>query len=91
MAAASMVWGGLQYCGISVSSTVFLALPCSWCGALLINLFIHHAGSALAKMAIEEMVAAECDEVVLEAEVTNAGALALYRSLGFIRDKRLHR
>eukprot|EP00775_Hariotina_reticulata_P013538 gene13538-13664_t len=47
-------------------------------------------GRALAKMAIEEMVRGEAEEVVLEAEVTNTGALALYRSLGFIRDKHLH-
>jgi hypothetical protein len=49
------------------------------------------AGRALAKMAISEMVSGECEEVVLEAEVSNTGALALYRSLGFIRDKHLHR
>jgi peptide alpha-N-acetyltransferase len=42
-------------------------------------------------MAIAEMVRGDCEEVVLEAEVTNMGALALYRRLGFIRDKRLHR
>lgn len=29
-------------------------------------------------------------QVVLEAEVTNSGALALYGNLGFIRSKRLH-
>lgn len=43
------------------------------------------------KRAIEEMIAADADEVVLEAEVTNSGALALYRNLGFLRDKRLIR
>ena len=37
------------------------------------------------------MAAAKADEVVLEAEVTNRGALALYRNLGFLRDKRLLR
>lgn len=42
-------------------------------------------------MAIEQMVVGDAEEVVLEAEVTNTGALALYRSLGFIRDKHLHR
>ncbi|KAK9824186.1 hypothetical protein WJX72_008406 [[Myrmecia] bisecta] len=47
-------------------------------------------GSQLVKRAIAEM-AKQCDEVVLEAEVTNTGALALYQNLGFIRDKRLHR
>ena len=31
------------------------------------------------------------DEVVLEAEVTNKGALGLYQNLGFIRDKYLIR
>ena len=34
---------------------------------------------------------ADADEVVLEAEVTNKGALALYQNLGFLRDKRLLR
>lgn len=33
----------------------------------------------------------EAEEVVLEAEVSNGGALALYESLGFVRDKRLQR
>lgn len=50
-----------------------------------------HAGTALVKRVIQEMIAAEADEVVLEAEVTNSGALALYRNLGFLRDKRLIR
>lgn len=49
------------------------------------------AGSALVKLAVAEMIKGECEEVVLEAEVTNSGALALYQNLGFIRDKRLHR
>eukprot|EP00850_Spirogloea_muscicola_P004393 SM000019S04937 [mRNA] locus=s19:94101:95656:+ [translate_table: standard] len=40
---------------------------------------------------IEIMRDAGCDEVILEAEVTNKGALALYGNLGFIRAKRLHR
>ena len=43
------------------------------------------------KRAIEEMAATKAEEVVLEAEVTNKGALALYRNLGFLRDKRLLR
>ena len=29
--------------------------------------------------------------MVLEAEISNAGALALYENLGFIRDKRLQK
>lgn len=32
-----------------------------------------------------------CEEVALEAEVTNVGALRLYERLGFVRDKRLKR
>ena len=50
-----------------------------------------HAGTELVKMTIAEMIRGQCEEVVLEAEVTNLGALALYQNLGFIRDKRLHR
>lgn len=49
------------------------------------------AGSELVKMAIEEMARDGCEEVVLEAEVVNTGALKLYQALGFVRDKRLHR
>ena len=44
------------------------------------------------KMAIETMTSSgDLDEVALEAEVTNQGALSLYTKLGFIRDKRLAR
>ena len=43
------------------------------------------------KRAVEEMTTKAADEVVLEAETNNHGALALYQNLGFIRDKRLHR
>ena len=49
------------------------------------------AGTELVKLSIAEMIKGQCEEVVLEAEVTNSGALALYQNLGFIRDKRLHR
>ena len=48
-------------------------------------------GTELVKLSIAEMMKGQCEEVVLEAEVTNLGALALYQNLGFIRDKRLHR
>ncbi len=48
-------------------------------------------GSELVKLAIQEMVAGGCEEAVLEAEVSNGGALKLYQGLGFIREKRLHR
>ena len=51
------------------------------------------AGSNLAKKAIFQMIRSKegCDEVVLEAEVTNKAALGLYANLGFVRDKYLHR
>jgi peptide alpha-N-acetyltransferase len=45
-------------------------------------------GSALAALSVQRM-AEDCDEVVLETEVTNAGALRLYEGLGFTRDKLL--
>lgn len=45
-------------------------------------------GSALAALSVQRM-AADCDEVVLETEVTNLGALRLYEGLGFVRDKLL--
>lgn len=32
-----------------------------------------------------------CEEVVLETEITNTGALRLYHNLGFVKDKRLYR
>jgi N-alpha-acetyltransferase 30 len=43
------------------------------------------------KRVIAEMRSRGCEEVVLEAEATNLGALKLYGNLGFIRDKRLQR
>lgn len=42
-------------------------------------------------MAIREMIRDGCEEVALEAEVCNSGALKLYQAMGFIRDKRLSR
>ncbi|EFN54431.1 hypothetical protein CHLNCDRAFT_14420, partial [Chlorella variabilis] len=48
-------------------------------------------GSELVQRTIFAMVAGGCEEVALEAEVTNSGALRLYQKLGFIRDKRLHK
>jgi peptide alpha-N-acetyltransferase len=42
-------------------------------------------------MSIQAIIDAGAEEVALEAEVTNTGALTLYRALGFVRDKRLHR
>ncbi|KAG2207942.1 hypothetical protein INT47_010926 [Mucor saturninus] len=48
-------------------------------------------GSNLVKQAIRAMKAMDADEVVLETEFTNLGALGLYQRLGFIKDKRLYR
>ncbi|TPX67379.1 hypothetical protein SpCBS45565_g03861 [Spizellomyces sp. 'palustris'] len=48
-------------------------------------------GSTLVQMAVEEMKKENADEVVLETEESNQGALALYQNLGFARDKRLSR
>lgn len=52
---------------------------------------VWRAGTELVKLTIGEMIKEQCEEVVLEAEVSNSGALTLYQNLGFIRDKRLHR
>lgn len=51
----------------------------------------HGIGTNLVKKAIYAMVEGDCDEVVLETEVTNKSALRLYENLGFVRDKRLFR
>lgn len=48
-------------------------------------------GTMLVKKVIEEMIVSGAEEVALEAEVTNCGALKLYEKLGFLRDKRLKR
>jgi len=48
-------------------------------------------GSQLVIHAVQEMQLHKCTEVVLETEITNKGALKLYRNLGFIKDKRLTR
>jgi peptide alpha-N-acetyltransferase len=48
-------------------------------------------GLTLARMGIDRMVAMGCDEVGLEAESTNGGALGLYEKLGFVRDDKLGR
>uniref|UniRef100_A0A0B6ZXG7 N-terminal methionine N(alpha)-acetyltransferase NatC n=1 Tax=Arion vulgaris TaxID=1028688 RepID=A0A0B6ZXG7_9EUPU len=48
-------------------------------------------GSTLVTKAIQAMMRDDCDEVVLETEITNQGALRLYENLGFVRDKRLFR
>lgn len=48
-------------------------------------------GSTLVTTAIDAMRRHHCQQVTLEAEVTNLPALALYDNLGFIRDKRLEK
>ncbi|KAK0536315.1 N-alpha-acetyltransferase 30 [Tilletia horrida] len=45
----------------------------------------------LVQAAIDRMARDGAQEIVLETEVDNSGALALYESLGFIREKRLYR
>ncbi|XP_021440573.1 N-alpha-acetyltransferase 30 isoform X2 [Oncorhynchus mykiss] len=46
-------------------------------------------GTYLVKKAIYAMMDEDCDEVVLETEITNQSAQKLYENLGFVRDKRL--
>ena len=48
-------------------------------------------GSTLVTKACKAMKEENADEVVLETEVSNKKALALYDRLGFIRDKRINR
>lgn len=48
-------------------------------------------GSHLVKRTIEAMKLRQCEEVVLETEITNKAALTLYQNLGFIKDKRMIR
>jgi N-alpha-acetyltransferase 30 len=48
-------------------------------------------GTRLVRASIDAMDNDKCDEVVLETEVANTGALRLYERLGFIRDKLLEK
>ncbi|EGD72600.1 N-alpha-acetyltransferase 30 [Salpingoeca rosetta] len=48
-------------------------------------------GTMLVKASVEAMKEAGADEIVLEAETSNLGALRIYESLGFLRDKLLER
>eukprot|EP00290_Baffinella_frigidus_P011956 CAMPEP_0180153356 /NCGR_PEP_ID=MMETSP0986-20121125/23464_1 /TAXON_ID=697907 /ORGANISM="non described non described, Strain CCMP2293" /LENGTH=264 /DNA_ID=CAMNT_0022101403 /DNA_START=51 /DNA_END=843 /DNA_ORIENTATION=+ len=48
-------------------------------------------GSCLVAKSIRSMREEGCEEIVLETECSNAGALRLYENLGFYRDKRLLR
>lgn len=45
----------------------------------------------LIKLAIEQMIAQGCDEIMLETECNNKIALHLYESIGFLRVKRMFR
>ena len=53
--------------------------------------YVFISGTELVRRVVLEMLAKGCEEVALEAEVTNKAALRLYENLGFIRDKRLQR
>jgi N-alpha-acetyltransferase 30 len=46
-------------------------------------------GQRLSIMAMERMVAAGCEQIVLETEASNKGALSLYEKLGFMREEKL--
>eukprot|EP00055_Hartaetosiga_balthica_P014081 m.75439 g.75439 ORF g.75439 m.75439 type:complete len:172 (-) comp8482_c0_seq1:1384-1899(-) len=48
-------------------------------------------GTALVEASITALKKMDADEIVLEAEVTNQGALRTYEKLGFLRDKLLYR
>ncbi|KAJ0398801.1 hypothetical protein P43SY_007414 [Pythium insidiosum] len=48
-------------------------------------------GSQLVRRAIDLMIAKGCEEVMLETEIVNKGAIRLYENLGFLRDERLVR
>ncbi|KAJ1910374.1 N-alpha-acetyltransferase 30, partial [Tieghemiomyces parasiticus] len=48
-------------------------------------------GTKLVTLSIDSLRKEKANEVVLETEVTNHGAIALYQRLGFIKEKRLHR
>ena len=51
----------------------------------------HGTATQLVRLAIEELVANSCEEVVLETESDNLSALNFYHKLGFIREKHLYR
>lgn len=46
---------------------------------------------SLVRSSIEEMIGQGCDEIMLETEVVNKPAIALYEHMGFIRSKRMFR
>lgn len=48
-------------------------------------------GSTLVRLCLERMKDMGADECVLETEVTNKSALGLYKNMGFVKEKRLHK
>eukprot|EP00747_Dinoflagellata_sp_TGD_P164437 gnl/TRDRNA2_/TRDRNA2_184376_c0_seq1.p1 gnl/TRDRNA2_/TRDRNA2_184376_c0~~gnl/TRDRNA2_/TRDRNA2_184376_c0_seq1.p1 ORF type:complete len:251 (-),score=51.74 gnl/TRDRNA2_/TRDRNA2_184376_c0_seq1:196-948(-) len=48
-------------------------------------------GSTLVRLCLQRMQELGADECVLETEVTNKAALGLYRNMGFVKEKRLHK
>uniref|UniRef100_A0A7S1S8P1 N-acetyltransferase domain-containing protein n=1 Tax=Alexandrium catenella TaxID=2925 RepID=A0A7S1S8P1_ALECA len=48
-------------------------------------------GSKLVGLCLDKMREMGADECVLETEVTNTGAIGLYRNVGFVKEKRLHK
>ena len=46
-------------------------------------------GSALVRLAVAAMADEGCDQVVLETEIANGPAVALYLNLGFVRERLL--
>jgi peptide alpha-N-acetyltransferase len=51
----------------------------------------HRIGTTLAKFVIEKMINDSAKVITLETEITNEGAIKLYKKLGFLKDKRLQR
>ena len=51
----------------------------------------HGIATILVRKTIDAMIARDADEVVLEAEIGNEGAMGLYERLGFMRSKKLWR
>ncbi|CAE8639700.1 unnamed protein product [Polarella glacialis] len=48
-------------------------------------------GKHLVHLCLDRMRELDADECVLETELSNKGALGLYRSIGFVKEKRLHK
>ncbi|KAG6755453.1 hypothetical protein POTOM_041279 [Populus tomentosa] len=86
-------FGFLYVLGFCAQFEVVLDRILNW--FFLYYRFIRNAegkvATELVTRSIQVMMESGCEEVTLEAEVTNKGALALYGRLGFIRAKRLFR